>query len=157
MVPIDGRANEECSAVPQPAQCAVLDQIWEASLLPRVREARDPPEAALRQLLKAGSPYGEGTAGGLASFGSGEVSLPRGQAQLCPLDTVLEGEALADIRDLEGRVLLSPEELEARTESEPLPPVWHDPALAQSRSKYLGFLQQIYECKLISFTSSPIC
>ena len=86
-------------AVWAPAQRSVLRRIKTATLQGPPARADMVPEAALRSLLRADSLYDSGSAGDVAPYVTGNVSLPIGQRAPVPLLEALEGEALHDVLD----------------------------------------------------------
>ena len=132
-----------------PAQRNVLEGVRQAVAPSPPCGAELEPEAALRALLRAGSDYCSGPAGGLASFKAGSVSLPADQRVAAPLTEVLTGEALADVEDFENRMLLGDEELAAVAEKG-WARTYCDPAF-RSRKKYLQFISELYSNGLIVF------
>jgi len=131
-----------------PAQKGVLDRVWSLRNHRPVAGPDFEPEAALRALLQADSRYDEGSAGGLATYGSGEASLPRGQARATALGLVLDGDAAAAVQDPNNIMLLGPEELEGELERG-FPHVYHDPGLGRSPRRYAEFIAELMRCGIV--------
>ena len=89
----------------------------------------------------------------MTGYVEGQVSLPFGQSKATPVENLLRGDALAAVRDVESRMLLSSEELEAEL-SQGISMFYHDPVLKRNRKQYVSYLKQLYGCGLIGLTSS---
>jgi hypothetical protein len=101
-----------------PVQAMALEEINNAMSEPPMVGDDFLPEASLSAMLRADSVYRDGSAGGLAVFGKGEISLPYGQSSATALDDVLDGEAAKDLGDISERMLLGEEELAGRIDAE---------------------------------------
>ena len=75
------------------------------------------PEESLRAILRNKTSMYEESPNSLASFNLAKLSLP-GQAGGCPLDEVLEGEDLEDLKRFSHRFMLSSDELQVRRDLE---------------------------------------
>ena len=146
------------SGRPSHVQSKSLSRVWDAAEPPSVATHLFgcTGEAQLQALLCVDSTYGAGSTGDLASFGSGEVSLPGGQGVAVSIFEILDGEALDDVLDIDGRMLWSSEELEGVIEGG-LPNVYHDPVLKHSESQYLDFIRLLYDAGIIRFDTSVKC
>ena len=141
------------SSPPAPVQEEVLARVYKATERRPLAGPEYLPEAALRSLLQADSRYDEGSAGGLAPYVTGKVSLPAGQGRATPLADVLSGEALLDTQNFQERMLLGPEELEAVLESG-TPNTYLDPVFRFSPSKYAEFVAELYRAGVVRFAAS---
>ena len=152
---LGARHHEFRRSRPTPAQADVLERAFASTAEAPSKGAEYHPEAAFKVLLRAGSDYG-GPAGGLASYRRGAVSLPTGQTTAVALEEVLGGDALADIQQIDERMLLGNEELAAVVEERGWPRVYHDPAF-KSPKQYLSFIKELYDCGVVRFTDTVTC
>jgi len=129
----------------------MLERVWEAVSEQRFSGKDFLPQATLEALLQADSRYEEGTTGGLATFGSGEVSLPQGQAAATPLLDVLDGQARREAASVDRHMLLSVEELEAVL-GECEPNAYIDPVFERCPDKYASFVGDLFRCGVIGFS-----
>ncbi len=113
-------------------------KIWKECSCEHLGSTTPSEEAAFSALLHASSQYDPEAAGGLASFGKGDASLPRGKRSTRSVCELLEGDALCDVRGVSGRMPLTGEEFEGVLESG-YPSTYHDPVLKHSRKKHFGF------------------
>ena len=144
--------------VPSSSQLSVLSHIHDSCGVRPPGGADFLPEEALRTLLGTDAIYGsdQGSVGSLVSFGSGEVSLPRGQSVAPNLKDLLEGSAFQDVSRPVERMLLSSEELEGEFEK-CVPNVYLDPVLRHNRGKYLEFLKDLVSCGVLGVAESVRC
>ena len=116
-----------------PVQAEALAEVWEAASETPATGVEFRPEEALRTLLQAEAGYGSSSAGSLAQYSQGEVSLPDGQKEAVVLSDVLDGDAKRCLDDGSERMLLTAEEREGHIEREGLPGTYHDPVLENDR------------------------
>ncbi len=140
--------NVEACLDTSPTQRAVLERVRCVFEATSSGGADVCPDAALRTLLKTGPEYENGPVGELASFGTAKVSLPLGQVEACPLENVLEGDALEAILSPERRMLLGPEELEGILESG-LANSDMDSVFRSSARKYASFVVDLFGCGIV--------
>jgi hypothetical protein len=142
---------------PSPAQRLVLDRVWKASALDLGGPpATVTPEAALQALLGADSEYGDdalGSAGGLAQYSVGKVSLPKDQTVSASLEAILEGLPRKQVESCASHMLLSDEEYQGECEKG-VPPTYMDPILEHDRKNYLAFLRELKDCGIINLVHS---
>jgi len=142
------------------AQLAVLEDVRAQVAGQPIPGTEFASEAALSALLRVDSCYssseGGSTTGKVVPFRAGEVSLPFGQESPIDCRTLLDGEALADILDVETRMKLSCEEREANFEKG-APKTYMDPAFVHSRKAYLGFLRDLFKCGVVHLGRRPCC
>jgi hypothetical protein len=132
-----------------PIQRSVLDRVAKHAFVAPPSGEKFSPEAALRALLRADSQY-SGSANGLTPFVVGAVSLPVDQVTAAPIEKLLEGQALREVRECHTRMLLSPEELEGELE-QGLAGLYHDPVLERSECKYLDFVCELFKSGIVNF------
>ena len=133
------------------SQDAVKTRVWEAVAESPPQGREFTPQAALSALLQSESRYEEGAGGGLASFGSGPVSLPGGQSRAAPLAELLDSEAREEVAAPERRMLLSAEELEGELERR-MPNLHHDPAFERCPRRYALFIRDLYSSGVVRFS-----
>ena len=127
------------------AQLAVLEDVRAQVAGQPIPGTEFASEAALSALLRVDSCYslseGGSTTGNVVPFRAGEVSLPFGQESPIDCRTLHDGEALADILDVETRMKLSCEEREANFEKR-APKTYMDPAFVHSRKAYFWIFER---------------
>ena len=139
------------------AQAAVLARVKRAHLQRPPPPEKNSPQAALRQLLqcKAGSAYGDGMPGRLASYVRERLSLPRGQGQPVRLEELLPSAEREMLVDFRGRMMLSDEELGGVLERGLGNDMYTDPLLEGGGKKYHGFVGDLVQSQLVGFTAKP--
>ncbi|CAE7560259.1 UPF1 [Symbiodinium sp. CCMP2592] len=139
------------------AQAAVLARVKKMHLQRPPPPEKLSPQAALRQLLqrKAGSAYGDGMPGQLASYVRDRLSLPRGQGKPVRLEDLLPEAEREMIMDFRGRMMLSDEEHGGVLERGLANDMYTDPLLEGGGRKYHGFVADLVQSQLVGFTAKP--
>ena len=121
------------------------------------------PDEASRLLLRSGGKYdttcGSDSAsllatGALASFGSGELSLPADVRSAPRLVGTLGGEDAQLFKGFRERLLLDSDEYAARVNAEGVSGLYFDPVLKRNRKQYLGLIMRIHHRRLLPRRSS---
>lgn len=140
------------------SQVSALSHIHRAHVERAPPVDRESDKAALVQLLKGRMPssyFVSSSAGALAPYERGQVSLPADQRDPVDLASILPEKERTRLREFERQMLLSGEELAAVQERGFEGDLYVDPRLADDEKAYHDFVAELVESRLVSFTTTP--
>ncbi len=118
--------------------------------------AQTSEEVSLREMLRTCGGY-SASAGELASYRSGSVSMPTDQTRPLQTDTVLQGDALEAVSHPFEQMLLSEAELAAVLQETTLPGKHMDLVLDSCETLYAEFLVELFISQVVRFDLEARC